>query len=262
MTQNAHVKTSVGSCSACGATPSEVAEFEVCSDLARALHGRGRPSRVFQVEDHFGLINLAGKRTSTLAMQILSIGEEGEAVDAAHKTRSEHSKRAGDGRDDARRDPGAFEREQNIEALMRACRMVDEKGQPTQWAAFPGVSWVRRELSTDQIACLLALYDELKRKHGTVKLDIDADTVGVIAKLLQEHVGDDIPESFLAPYPRWFLTHLAVLLSVDLGQAKKSVDLLLEARDAWQLEREALEAKVAALQAQVDGAGGSSVAES
>ena len=219
-------------------------------DGARALHARGRTVRVFPIEG-FNLINLVGKPTATVAMQILSIGEEGEAVDSAHKTRAEHSKRAGDGRDDARKDANAFEREQNIEALFRACLMVDEKGQPTPWAAFPGVSWIRRELSSDQIATLLALYDELKRKHGPVKLEIDHDTVETIATVLQAHAGDDLPESYLAPFPRWFLTHLAVLLSVALGQARKSVAALLVARDLWDLERQALEETNAGLRAEL-----------
>ena len=127
--------------------------------------------------------------------------------------------------------------------------MVDEKGQPTQWAAFPGVGWMRRELSTDQIATLLALYEELKRKHGPTKVEIDDETVEALAKLLHDHLGDDIPEEFLANYPRWFLTHLAVLIAAKLGEARKSLDLLLEARDAWALERQALEATIDELRA-------------
>jgi len=252
---SAHVPSMAnGPCSLCGAQPSEVAAYPECSELARALHRRGRAARAFQVDGFFGLIAANGKPSSLLGMQVLSIGEEGEAVDAAHKTRAEQSKRAGEGKEDAKTDANTFAAEQNLEALFRICRQVDEKGNPTPLYAFPGVAWLRRELSTDQIATLLALYDELKRKHGPIKLEIEDEVVETIARVLHEHLGDDIPESLLAPYPRWFLTHLATLLSARLGEARRSVEVLLQEREAWQLERTALQGEIDALRAPSAGA--------
>lgn len=230
-------------CSVCGAEPAELAAHPECSALLAGLRARGRTTHVFPVSDFFGL---GARPVHAVAMQILSVGEESEARDAAHKTRAEQSKRAGEGRDEARKDPSAFASEENLEALMRACRMVDEKGEPTPWAAFPGVGWMRRELSTDQQGMLLALYDELKRKHGPHPLEIDPATADALALLLQEHAGDDLPEAYLAPYPRVFLTHLAVMLACRLGEARRSVEVLLDERDALRAELEHMRADLEA----------------
>jgi hypothetical protein len=241
-------KTPATPCSECGAEPSEIASTPECNELARAVHKRGRTVHVFPVGGFFGL---GAKPVPAIAMQILSVGEEGEARDAAHKTRAEQSKRAGEGKEAAQKDPSAHDPEQNLEALMRACRMVDDKGQPTPWAAFPGVNWMRRELSIDQQATLLALYDELKRHHGATKLELDEETVESIAHFLHAHLGEDIPESYLAAYPRWYLTHLCVLFAARLFEARKSVELLLQAREAWDVERAALEAELASARAEL-----------
>jgi hypothetical protein len=76
------------------------------------------------------------------------------------------------------------------------------------------------------------LYDELKRKHAAVKFEIDDETIEELAKTLHRHLGDDLPEAMLAPYPRWFLTHLCVMLAAKLGEARKSVEVLLQQREA------------------------------
>jgi hypothetical protein len=248
-----HKKTPTGGCSECGAEPSEVAAYPECSEVVRGLHKRGHTEQVFPLAEFFCL---AATPVSAVAMRILSVGEEGEAQDAADKTRAEHSKRAGDGAEEARKNPNALAAEQTLEVLFRACHMVDDKGKPTPWAAFPGVRWMRRELTSDKLATLLALYDELKRKYGGTKLDIDDETVETIARVLYQHLGDDLPESFLAPYPRWFLTHLAVLIAAKLGEARKSVDLLLQERAAFQVERDAWQAERATLEAELAAARG------
>ncbi|HEX8794127.1 MAG TPA: hypothetical protein VF765_24460 [Polyangiaceae bacterium] len=211
--------------------------------LAAALAARGRTTHVFDVADFFGI---AGRPIHQLAMQILRIGEETEATDAALKTRAEQAKRAGAGEEQARADAEALEKERTLEAIFRACRRVDEKGQATAWAAFPGVAWLRDNLTTDQTVTLLNLYDELKRRRGPVKMEIDDEHVEAIAGHLADHAGDDIPEAYLAPYPRWFLTHLIVLVAIKLAAARRSVEVLLQEREAWAVERTALETSLAA----------------
>lgn len=236
---NTHTLTASRGCSECGAEPSEVAAFPECSDLARALHKRSRPTHVFPLADFFGL---GGSPVNAVAMRVLSVGEEGDARDAAHKSRAEQAKRAGEGAEAARKDLSGLEAESNLEALFRASRSVDAKGQPEQFAAFPGVGWMRRELSTDQTGLLTALYDELKRKHGPHPLQIDPEMVDALARTLAAHAGDDIPEALLAPYPRVFLTHLAVLLAVRLADARRSVEVLLEQREAAEQEAASISA--------------------
>jgi hypothetical protein len=168
----------------------------------------------------------------SVAMQILSVAEEGEARDAAHRSRAEQSKRAADGAEAALKDKSGLEAESNLEALFRACHTVGSKGEAEPFHAFPGVNWMRRSLSTDQGGLLLALYDELKRKYGPHPLEIDGETVDAFVKSLSDHAGDDIPEALLAPYPRVFLSHLCVLLAVRVAEARRSVEVLLEEREA------------------------------
>jgi hypothetical protein len=218
-------------------------------DLAAALKARGRTVRVFDVT---GILGLGGKVVRRIAMQIIPNGEETESILHAHATLAEFAKRAGRGAEAAAKDADIFANEKNIEALFRICRRVDKAGQATRTAAFPGPTWMRDELSTDEIAALLNLYDELKRKYGGTSLEINDEMVETLARVLHEHLADDIPEAVLAPYPRWFLTHLATMLAAKLADARKSVDVLLEDAKAATAEREALEAELASVRAERD----------
>lgn len=218
-------------------------------DLPPALKARGRTIKVFEVN---GVLGLGGKPVRRIAMQIIPNGEETESILSAHDTQAECAKRAGRGEAAAAKDADIFANEKNIEALFRICRRVDKNGKPTRAAAFPGPKWMREELSTDEIAALLNLYDELKRKYGGTSLEIDDEMVETIARVLHEHLADDIPEAVLAPYPRWFLTHLATMLASKLQDARKSVEVLLEDAQAATAEREALEAELAGVRAERD----------
>lgn len=218
------------------------------SEIAQAMHARERIVHVFDVANIFGV---AGKPVHQIAMQVLPAGEEREARDAAWKTHDALARRAGPAADDAKKDADSLHMERNLEALFRICLRVDAKGQPTRGAAFPGVQWIRDHLSVDEIATLIALYDELRIKHGRTALEIDDAKVEAIASMLGEHVNDEIPEQYLAPFPRWYLTHFAVLVCSKLAEARKSVELLLMERDANAKEREALEAELAALRREI-----------
>lgn len=217
-------------------------------EVPLAIQARGKTVHVFDVASVFGI---AGKPVHQVAMQILDIASDIECREAARKTRAEMSRRAGAGAEDAKKDPDSFELECNLEALFRICLRVDKTGKATRGAAFPGVAWMRENLTTDELASLLNLYGEMKRRHGRVPLAIEDDRVEAIAVLLAEHVNEDIPESYLAPFPRWYVTHLTVLIASKLAEARKSVDILLAEREATKVEREALEADNAALRAEL-----------
>jgi hypothetical protein len=218
------------------------------SELIHAIQDRGRIVHVFDVANIFGV---GGKPVHQIAMQILPSGEDNEARDFAKKSRAEQSRRAGAASEDARKDPDALALEVNLEALFRICLRVDKQGKPTRGAAFPGVAWMRENLTTDELATLINLVDEMKIKHGRVPLEIDDEKVEAVSALLAEHVNDEIPEQYLAPFPRWWVTHFAVLVSSKLAEARKSVDILLQEREANKGEREALEAEIASLRAEL-----------
>lgn len=226
-------------------TSSAAASAEPEYELVTAVRARGRIVRVFDVAR---LLGLGGRPVRQVALQIVPNGEETASIQGAHRTVAEIAKGAGPGEEGAKRDPDIFANEKNLEALFRICRRVDAKGQPTRTAAFPGVAWMRENLSTDELGSLLNLYDELKRRHAGTPLEVDAETVDAVVEALVQHLGDDMPEVILAPYPRWWLTHFCVLVAEQLVQARKSTEILLTEREAWQKEREAMEEERAALE--------------
>lgn len=218
------------------------------SALAAAIEAQPRAAHCFRLE---GFYKAGGKVVPAVAVLRANISERDDAAWAAHKYVADGSKRAGEGAAEAKTDTDITIDAKNVELLYRLCREVDpasiaaapdkpEAWKPLAvgsdanrtWAAFPGPQWMRDHLSSDQLAQLLALVVEVQRREAPDAGAIDDDAVEAVVKLCQDHAADDIPEAILDKFARTKLTHLIVLISVKLAQARLSVDTLLSQMDA------------------------------
>jgi hypothetical protein len=221
------------------ATPTK----ERVSALEQALTERERKTYCFPV--HF--LVFPGKPMLGVGIRVATRTEDDEAIIEAHK----HAvKKAGDPNSAAVTDPDLITDAKTVEALYRICREVDpesikanpdqpDKWATTQYAAFRGPSILRDKLTTDEIAFLLALYLEVKRKEAPGATEISDETVEALAESCALNADNDVPEAVLAKYPRTFLTHSLVVLSVKLVTAREACEELLkdiEARDSTKSE--------------------------
>lgn len=174
------------------------------SAFAKALEERARKAHEFEVADYFGL---AGKPIPKLAIWVNTKSEQDKAIVAAHKYvaivagESEAAKRDGDLLADAKL----------VEILFRACRDASD----TRYPAFPGPQWMRDQLTTQQIASLVNLYNEVAKRDGTGLKELSAAMVEAYASMAADNAGSDMPDVVLAALSREELTQLFVLLSVQ-----------------------------------------------
>jgi hypothetical protein len=208
------------------------------SPFAAAIVARGRKVHVFIVNDFFDLgerpLHAIGFRTAVKS-------EDDAAIVEAHKYAFDTTRSAGEAGESARKDVDLLADAKTIEALWRVTRRVEldpkdpedlSKAKETIYDAFATPTWMRKTLTTDQIAILLNLYIEVKHKEARGKREVSDEHVETIASLCQAHAGDNIPEAILADVPRETLTHLVVLLSVKLAEARTSVETLLAQHEA------------------------------
>jgi len=190
-----------------------------------------------------GFLGAGGKTVAAVAVLKSSVADRDDAAWAAHRYVAEGSKRAGDGATEAKTDPDITIDAKNVELIYRLCRDVDQgsiaaapndpsQWKATQWSAFPGPEWMRKHMTSDQLAVLLNLIIEVKNKDAPDPGDISDEVIEVIAAQCNEHASTDIPESVLSRFSRTTLTHAVVLLSVKLAQARLSVDTLLKQAEA------------------------------
>ncbi len=209
------------------------------SALAKAIEDQPRKAYCFPVAGFFGLGGLA---IHGVAIRRAVKTEDDAAIVAAHKYLAELSKSAGEGAAAALKTEGDILGDAKIlEIIFRLCREVDQDsiaaapGDPSKWKAskenwlaFPGPQWMRDNLGTDQLATLLNLINEVRALQAPAPIDIDDAHVEAVIQMCADHMGDDIPEAVLAGFNRTKITHLVVLLSGKLQEARLSLDILIK----------------------------------
>jgi hypothetical protein len=208
------------------------------SPVAAALAARGRKIYPFLVNDFF---DLGQKQIFAIGFRVAVKAEDDAAIIEAHKYAHEASKSAGDAAEAARKDLDLLTDAKTIEALYRVCRRVDldaadptdlDKAKETIYSAFATPTWMRKTLTTDQIAVLLNLYIEVKRRESRGRREVTDEHVEKVATVCQAHAGDDVPTAILADYPREILTEIVVQLALKLAEARTSVETLLAQSEA------------------------------
>lgn len=180
---------------------------EDVGELGAQLIAMPRQCKEFDVGKMLGLAD--GK----IAVRVATKAEQDRAVVGAH----DYAKRLAGDNKDAAHDPDILADAKSAFIAHVTCR--DAK-QPDKLPAFLSPTWMMENLSSEQIAVLVNLANEVRIHQPAVARDIADSTVEAIADLCEEHAGDDIPEAVLANMDREYLTHLVVLLSVKLKQAR------------------------------------------
>ena len=197
------------------------------TELALAIEQRKRKLYAFDVEGFFGL----GERAiPKLRIRTLMKNEENAAIVAAH------ARAKGLSRDDSdtRSDADLLDDLKLKEALQRACFIErDTKGgQPVQ--AFPGGDWMEKNFSTDQLAVLWNLLQEVKKAESPMLYKVEKEQVMSFAEACAKTADSQIPEQILAGANRTYLTTAFTLLACEwwkLKQQHEVIDDVLSSED-------------------------------
>jgi hypothetical protein len=201
------------------------------SELAKAVEAATaeRPCKIFPVS---GLLGLAGAPIRKLAIRVNVKSEEDEALVKAHRYviglagDLESVKRDGDILSDAKA----------RHALFEACREVvttqgpdGEEDKVTKWPAFPGPEWMTEHLTTDQIASLLHLYNQVRAEQAGWLEDFSEETVEDMLMVAAE-AGEKnaIARAGLSQLPREQLQFLLERCAVKLRMARADRDMLVK----------------------------------
>jgi len=190
---------------------------ELKSALAAAIEENERKFHDFDVSGFFGL---GDKEIPKLAIRVATKAEEDAALVAAHAT----VKKLAAGDSEARADFDLLGDQKLIQIIFRICFSATEKtSDGTRYPAFPGPDWMRKNLTTDQIAVLMNLCHGVRRASNNMRSTISFDEVEATAEACAEASGGELPEAILANADRTWLTEAFVLLSVRYAEMKEAL---------------------------------------
>ena len=185
-----------------------VGQTENKSKLVSALEKRKRAIHTFEVNSFFGL----GKRPiHKVGIRVNTKSEQDSAVIAAHHyLENEALTETAKNDDDLVLDAKA------ISVLHKAIRQHDDPTYP----AFPDDKWMRENLTTDQIAVLLNLYNQCAQKESPLDHEIDRDKANAYAMALGSAAGSPVADEMLSYFSREYLTQLCIYLSQELFELR------------------------------------------
>lgn len=185
-----------------GAPAAEPAEG--LSELAASIAAQPRVGVEREVSGFFGLGNAPLR---SVRFFVLRKQEENDALRAAHQ----YVKQQAAGNEGAASDPDFLLDAKCVECLFRSCR-DPSSGRP----AFPGPQWMRDNMTGDQIAVLMNIYNEVRAKSGPIDYRLDRDHIDALVESCARAAGTDIPDLVLERFPREVLTSLVVILSQEV----------------------------------------------
>lgn len=187
------------------------------SKLALEIESRERKCYEFEVNGFFGL---GDKAIHKIAIRANTKSEQDNAVIGAHTTVNQ---RATGVAESARTDDDLLLDAKTIQVLFTACRRCEEKDKEEgyRYTAFPGPDWMRTNFTTEQLAVLLNLYNEVRIQEAPASQDITFDRVEELARVCSDNFDNEIPEAFLAAFTREWLTQAFVLLSRRYDERKR-----------------------------------------
>jgi len=178
------------------------------SKLAMAIESRVRKVHEFEVHGFFGL---GEKPIHKIAIWVNVKAEQDRALAAAYEVVKGLTQDA-----EARKDEDLLIDAKTTQILFNACRRCEEgDDDKNRYPAFPSPEWMRKHLTTDQLAVLLNLYHEVRRREAPVPWEIDHAQVMANAKLCADHFGTDLPDTLLAVQSREWLTQAFILLAKE-----------------------------------------------
>ncbi len=175
----------------------------------RAMQADKKPHE-FDISEWFKMPAGSGK----VAIVTATKNQQDRAIAGAQ----EYAKKLANGDERTANDPDILDDAKSAFIAHVVCR--DPK-QPDKMPLFLSPGVMMETLTSEQIAVLVNLANEVRTKEGPAPKSINDETVEALAIACADHAGDDIPEAILANLGREYLTHLVVLLAIKLRDARK-----------------------------------------
>ncbi len=181
---------------------------DVKSKLALAIESRPRIAHEFEVQGFFGL---GDKQIMKVALWVNVKSEQDSALAAAYQV---VEKLAGDNKR-AVDDDDILVDAKTTQILFQACRRAEEgdKEAGYKYPAFPSPEWMRNNLTTDQLAVLLNLYHEVRRRESPVPWEIKHETVMALVGVCSNYDNAELANDMLSAQTREWLQQAFIILS-------------------------------------------------
>lgn len=200
---------------------------EYKSPLVQAIEARPRKTHLFRVNEFLGL---PGPDVQHVAIRVATKEEENSAVVSAHEYVKEVASNS-----DAKSDPDLLTDAKTCHILHWVCR---EAGMDAP--AFLGRDWMVKHFTTDHIACLLNLYNEVRKAEGPAPKELTDETaeaiLGACGQAIQD--GEQVPTWVLANCNRETLSELVLVAAMKLDVARSEADSANAQRDTMRREYE------------------------
>jgi hypothetical protein len=194
---------------------------EYISPLAQELAKRTRTVHERDISSFFGL---AGKQIPKLGIWVPTKSEQDAALDSAHAAISAKKTESAKSDEDIIRDLKA------CHILHRCCLDPTPKKRPSDQSvyydpAFPSPQWMCEHFSTEQIAVLINLVNDVRRIEGPGPKELDDATIEALHNAAVK--GDpDSAADFLAGCDREFLGQLYIAEAHELEAARREIEVL------------------------------------
>lgn len=200
---------------------------EYKSPLVQAIEARPRKTHLFRVNEFLGL---PGPDVQHVAIRVATKEEENSAVVSAHEYVKEVASNS-----DAKSDPDLLTDAKTCHILHWVCR---EAGMDAP--AFLGRDWMVKHFTTDHIACLLNLYNEVRKAEGPAPKELTDETaeaiLGACGQAIQD--GENVPTWVLANCNRETLSELVLVAAMKLDVARSEAASANAQRDTMRREYE------------------------
>ena len=193
------------------------------SKLAEQIRARPRKVHVYDVAPFMCM----GETRARVAIRIPTKKEQDRALVGAHQYMV---KRAG-ATPSVINDPEIMQDAKSAFIVAECCFEAD-RADGDVMPLWPTGNEVSEDLSTDEIAVLVNLVNEVRAKLGPTPHEITEEQVEAFARVCSVGAGTTKPDEVLTPLPHYFVVQLAILFAVRLAEARQTVDDQAKALDA------------------------------
>jgi hypothetical protein len=186
---------------------------EETSELFEAIKARPRKVYRFPAND---LVGLSGDKIHEVAVRVATKREQDLAVAGAHAyvaKLAEKNPRVAD-------DPDVLLDAKSCYILATVLR---DPARPDKMPLFPTGETIAERLSTEQIAALVSVANQVRRQEAPDPDELNDETLETVLSICSAAVGTELPEAVLARFSRVKLEQLTIRMAVELEAARKAL---------------------------------------
>jgi len=190
------------------------------SEIAALVQKRQRRTYEHDVGPYVGL----GETVAKIAIRVPTKREQDLALAGAH----EYVARLAEKTPKLADDPEILFDTKAAFIVAASCRRASN---PDKMPAWPSGGWLHENLTSDQIAVLLRLVNEVREKKSPVPMRIDDTQVEAFANMIAASDGTNLPDMALAAQSHAFVVQLYILTVNKLNELRKRTDGRNESED-------------------------------